>query len=237
MGTLDQSVIDFAHYQIMTNILPLITLLPILIKSIPIIDDLWVSSGDDCPELCTCSPFDSNSDGISVNCENVGLTTLPELPEDVVSLNLNNNDLRWLDESITDFSIYPDLMEITIADNVKLSGVSEMLFAKNLKLKSVNLQNHGIKNFGGVYVPNLSYLNIESDSLVNFDMDSFVEMNSIGNSMNPVSLIFGGYSLMNVKVDSVFSMLNEMDIQINGVSDSGTFDITKILIKFPNTRS
>merc|ERR1711936_438504 len=62
-------------------------------------------------------------------------------------------------------------------------------------------------------------------------------MNSIGNSMNPVSLIFGGYCLMNVKVDSVFSMLNEMDIQINGASDSGTFDITKMLIKFPNTRS
>ena len=87
----------------MTNLaIPSLSLLPLLTNSvplIPIIDDLWVSSGDDCPELCSCL-----NEGRIVDCNNAGYQTLPDLPQNVENLNFDNNDLRWLDGSINDFS-------------------------------------------------------------------------------------------------------------------------------------
>merc|ERR1712127_352212 len=219
----------------MTNLaLPSLGLLPLLTKSvpfIPIIDDLWVSSGDDCPELCSCQ-----NEGKIVDCSNAGYQTLPDLPENVENLNLDNNDFRWLDASTTDFSMYENLTQVSIYNNAKLSGISETVFSNNLKLQEVYLQQSGIKNFGGVHVPDLKVLDVYSNVQESFDMDAFVEANKMVNSENEIKLNFGGNSLVSVKAESKFSMINDFVFNIVNVSDLGEFDVSKMLSKFPNAR-
>ena len=67
---------------------------------------------------------------------------IPELPLIVRELYFDNNDIRFLDESINDFSKYENLTDFSINGNPKLSGISEKFFAGNKMLKSFRAREH-----------------------------------------------------------------------------------------------
>ena len=110
-----------------------------------------------------------------IDCSNAGYTKIPTLPTYVRNLNMDDNDLRYLDETLSDFSNYTELRQIELNNNFKLSGVSKNFFKHNKQLRYISMKNSGIKEFSGFIVPDLWDLDVESDELEVFDMDSFIE--------------------------------------------------------------
>ena len=66
-------------------------------------------TSSDCPSGCICQNYNK-----IVKCDDAGFITIPNLPIEVEILSLDNNDLRWLDEAVTDFSKYENLTQISI---------------------------------------------------------------------------------------------------------------------------
>ena len=132
---------------------------------------------------------------MTVDCENAGLKKIPEtIPKQVYRLLLAKNDLRWIEPAIFDFSGFQNLEVIDFSKNSKLSYIDELTFSTNSKLKEVNLDNTGIKNFVGFYAPGLKILSLNTDSLEVFNMDMFVE-----------KIIAANYSISGIKSNSIYS--------------------------------
>ena len=185
----------------------------------------------DCPQRCTCGYY---VDALFVDCKRAGYKSIPELPINVEYLYLQHNDLRWLDDGVTDFSNYENLTYIKLENNPKLSGISRNFFSGNKKLAFVFMKNTGIINFTGFEVPDISILEANSDSIRSFDFDSFVDANKGSNQS--MSIKIGGQNLDYITAENKFAMTQEMDISMQ-VSETGQFDITKILAKFPSAKS
>lgn len=185
----------------------------------------------DCPAKCNCGYY---VDALFVDCKRAGFTSIPDLPANVEYLYLQHNDLRWLDEGVTDFKKYENLTYIKLENNPKLSGISRNFFSNNKKLEFVFMKNTGIINFSGFEIPNLSILEVNSDSMESFDFDSFVDANKKTNQS--ISIKIGGENLESIKAENKFSMTQKIDISIQ-VSESGKFDITRILAKFVNAQT
>lgn len=190
---------------------------------------------DSCPESCTCqtNPF---KDEINVNCQNAGLTSIPnDIPVNVSVLDLGKNDIRWVDPAINNFSNFTKLQKLYLNDNPKLSFIDLNTFEFNDNLSIVNLDNTGITTFQGLKCTNLQELHLRSDSLKTFDLDGFVsglQTNTVVNFF----LTIGGKNLQEIKSSNLVSLTYAFYLTINTVSDSAKMDITKILAKIPKTR-
>ena len=189
-----------------------------------------------CPAKCNCGFY---VDALYVDCKRAGYTSIPELPENVEYLYMQYNDMRWIDESLNNFTAYQNLSYVNLDNNPKLSGITENIFSKNEKLEFLFMKNSGIRHFSGFTIPKMSVFEANSDSMISFDLDSFVLSNKNlkkSDGEAPVSIKIGGKQLTSINTETKYSLVPRVDISIE-VAETGEFDIPKILSKFPNARN
>lgn len=72
-----------------------------------------------CPARCCC--FSDMYQRLYVDCTDAGYKLIPKLPIKTHFLNMRRNDLRWIETSNTDLSLYRNLIEINLNDNGNLA--------------------------------------------------------------------------------------------------------------------